>query len=311
MQVRSLSGAPIKINSNMKNIIIYGLNRTGSTYVQRLVTHYTWLKYGKHYTIFDEFFSNTLNKYIRHYETANRGGIVSEGVKHDFYEMATTANTEETDQRILDTLNNYNEETPMLTKLHVGNLIDSPIKQYVYDYLNETSEFILIERDDTLNLVLSLAVARLAGMNNTHSEKNIPNYPRYSVTRDMFIEVYRWKYDYEQQKQKLKNIKGTINFNDIGINSVERFLDSPSSKVIPTNALGKGNNPASRDYSVPRGYFINGLETLRSLGFDDENILKKVNLSDLPIKLIPNKRKWALLENKDEALAWHAEIFGS
>ena len=65
-----------------------------------------------------------------------------------------------------------------------------------------------------------------------------------------------------------------------------------------------------RDYSVPKGWFVDGLTTLRSLGFDDENLLKKLDLRDLPVKLIPNKRKWALLKNKDEALAWHTEIFG-
>ncbi len=300
----------------MKNIIIYGLNRTGSSYVHRLVTHYLWLKYGKHYTIFDEFFSNTVNKYIRHYETSNRGGIVSEGVKRGFYEMESTTVTEETEKRILDTLSNYNEETPMMTKLHVGNLIDSPIKQHVYDYLNETSEFILVERDDMLNLVLSLTLARLTGVYNPHSNRQIPNYPRYSVTRDTFVEVFRWKYDYEQYKQSLKNIRGTINFNDIGINSVERYVDSPSSTIYTTTKIqqsqghGQGQTPLVRDYSVPRGYFIDGLTTLKTLGFEDEKLLKKVDLSDLPVKLIPNKSKWSLLNNKNEVLEWNAEFFG-
>lgn len=278
----------------MKNIIIFGLSRSGTTYVHRLVTRYLWLKHQKQYSMFNEFFSDTVSKYIGCYVTYNRGGVITNERRRSYMNLGIDSNAQETEQRILDKLNNYDEEFPMMTKLHVDNFIDLPVKQQVYDRLNETSEFILVERNDLLNVVLSLTLARNTGVYNVYGDKKIPKYKRYSVTRDTFIEVFRWKYDYEKYKKSLKNIIGIINFDDMGISGTERVVNN---KKITKGRLAQF------------GYFTNELGALKNLGFDDEKAIRKINFRNMPVKLISNKRKWTLLENKEQALMWNAEIF--
>lgn len=238
----------------MKNIIVFGVARSGTTYVNQLVARYLWEAYDNHYTIFNEFFNRLLCKHIT----------------RTIHETHAKMPIEKTEDRIMNTMDNYTFDSPMLSKLHSGHLSRFTIKKNIFDFINRTADVILVERDDIMDQVLSLALARRTGIWGSPEEVN--SYELYKVLQMDFAEISLGRDMLRNYKKLIPEPIGLVKYDDI-------------------NKLG-------------------GIEILRKLGFDDENILSKLDLSDVSVKLIEKEQKWELLFNKEEAEKWYELYFG-
>ncbi len=256
MQVRSLSGAPINIS--MKNIIIFGMVRTGTTYIHHLVSYYMLLKYPNRYTIFDEFFNTTLQELVPCDDTK----------KFKYIRLHDSSSTKETENRV----SNYLINKPIITKLHSDDTINFKSKTELYEHLNKTSKFIITERDDMLDIVLSYALAQHTDTWNVTNKKDL-TYPQIEISKDMFLEILQWKKEHDTLKQYFLDIIGVVNYTDI-----------------------QEQNHTS---------------ILRRLGFNDKETFSKMDNFGVPVKLLTKEQKLNLITNLNDALNWHDEIFGS
>ena len=153
-------------------------------------------------------------------------------------------------------------QNPILSKAHVNHLNDSLIE------ILDESEFVLVEREDVLDQVLSQALATAADRwNNKHTESiEAFNYPRYILSRDMFEHHLKCRELYTETKDTFKNVLGTVHYEDIGK--------------------------------------VSCVDILKNLGFNNEDVLSKIDESKLFKKLISREDKLSLLENYYEVKIW-------
>lgn len=156
----------------------------------------------------------------------------------------------------------------MLTKIHSGRLASIPKKEGIFAYLNNTSDFVLVERDDLLDVVMSLTLAHQTDQWNNLGKLRY-EYTPFTVEKKRISEVLGWKREYDFYKEKITNVLGVVKYENIGSS--------------------------------------HHTDMLRHLGFNDEEILSKVGMRRLPVKLITKERKLELLENYSEVMEWFEE----
>ncbi len=181
----------------MKNIIVFGVERSGTTCLNEIIARYLWEAYGDHYTIYNEFFNRELCKYITR-KTSKTYPIMS---------------LKETEERITKTMGNHTLKSPMLTKLHGSDIRQMSTEKEILEFITKTADVVFIERKDIMDQVLSVAIANRTGI--WASYKEYRKYTSYKVLHSDFAQIYLSRKMYDVYKTFLPDPIGTIEYNNI------------------------------------------------------------------------------------------------